>query len=91
MRGALALLLVALPAAAAGAGSGPWAWVLPPGFPPPVVPADNPMSAAKVALGKRLFFDASLSENGGIACASEREHRSHAVRAATGSRAMRPR
>ena len=70
MRGALALLLVALPAAAAGAGSGPWTWVLPPGFPPPVVPADNPMSAAKVALGKRLFFDASLSENGGIACAS---------------------
>ena len=30
----------------------PYAWDLPPGFPPPLVPADNPMSAAKVSLGE---------------------------------------
>lgn len=71
MRGALALilLLAALPTAR-GAGPGAWTWNLPPGFPPPVVPTDNPMSAAKVDLGRRLFFDTALSENGRIACAS---------------------
>jgi cytochrome c peroxidase len=29
-------------------------WKLPPGFPVPHVPADNPMSVAKVALGRHL-------------------------------------
>jgi cytochrome c peroxidase len=33
-------------------------------------PADNPPSAAKVALGKRLFEDAELSSTGTIACRS---------------------
>ena len=47
-----------------------WMVSLPPGFPPPVVPADNPLSAAKVTLGRRLFADAALSESGGVACAS---------------------
>jgi cytochrome c peroxidase len=28
-------------------------WNLPKGFPKPLVPSDNPMSTAKVALGKR--------------------------------------
>jgi len=45
-------------------------WRLPPGFPPPPVPADNPMSAAKVFLGCRLFFDTRLSANGAYSCAS---------------------
>jgi cytochrome c peroxidase len=45
-------------------------WRLPPGFPTPVVPADNPMSLVKVALGKRLFFDTSLSVTGNYSCAS---------------------
>lgn len=31
-------------------------WELPPGFEEPRVPADNPMSAAKVALGRVLRF-----------------------------------
>ncbi|WDI43486.1 cytochrome-c peroxidase [Bremerella sp. P1] len=35
-----------------------------------IVPQDNPMSAAKVELGKRLFFDARLSGNGTVSCAS---------------------
>jgi cytochrome c peroxidase len=43
---------------------------LPPGFPLPAVPADNPVTQQKVDLGRRLFFDAGLSENGGISCAS---------------------
>ena len=45
-------------------------WRLPPGFPVPVVPADNPMSDAKVALGRRLFYDTRLSGNQTYSCAS---------------------
>jgi cytochrome c peroxidase len=45
-------------------------WKLPKGFPRPLVPLDNPMSAAKVALGKELFFDADLSFNQSMSCAS---------------------
>jgi cytochrome c peroxidase len=47
-----------------------WEWRLPPGFPIPRVPADNPMSAAKVDLGRRLFYDVSLSGNRTQACAT---------------------
>jgi cytochrome c peroxidase len=43
---------------------------LPPGMPAPRVPADNPMSARKVELGRRLFYDTRLSVNGAAACAS---------------------
>ena len=45
-------------------------WRLPPGFPPPRVPADNPMSIEKVQLGQRLFFDTRLSINNTYSCAS---------------------
>ena len=45
-------------------------WHLPRGFPTPAVPADNPMSPAKVALGRRLFFDPQLSVTGHHSCAS---------------------
>jgi cytochrome c peroxidase len=48
----------------------PFAWHLPPGVPRPKVPADNPMSEAKVRLGRRLFYDTRLSGNGTFACAS---------------------
>lgn len=71
---------VALAAALSGAAglavselavaSAPYEWKLPAGFPPPQVPPDNPMSQAKVDLGKRLFFDARLSITGRYACAS---------------------
>ncbi len=47
-----------------------YAWNLPPGFPVPVVPADNPMAASKVLLGRYLFYDQRLSHNGTQACAS---------------------
>lgn len=36
----------------------------------PPIPAHNPMSAAKVALGKQLFFDPRLSLDGTVSCAS---------------------
>jgi cytochrome c peroxidase len=48
----------------------PYKWHLPRGFPTPAVPADNVMSAAKVALGRRLFFEPRLSITGQYSCAS---------------------
>jgi cytochrome c peroxidase len=47
-----------------------FAWHLPPGFPQPKVPADNPMSDEKVDLGRHLFYDKRLSGNGTFSCAS---------------------
>ena len=47
-----------------------WLWDLPKGFPVPRVPADNPMTVAKVELGRHLFYDARLSVNGTQSCAS---------------------
>lgn len=41
---------------------------LPAGFPTPFVPANNPMSVEKVALGKQLFFDTRLSGTGEMSC-----------------------
>lgn len=38
--------------------------------PPVVVPADNPSTAAKVALGAQLFFDPRLSADDSISCAT---------------------
>jgi cytochrome c peroxidase len=48
----------------------PFTWQLPPGLPVPRVPPDNPMTAAKIDLGRRLFYDTRLSGNGTFACAS---------------------
>lgn len=48
----------------------PYSWTLPAGFPVPVVPPDNPMSATKVELGRHLFYDTRLSGNGTQSCAS---------------------
>lgn len=71
---ALALALAATVAAVladdAGAGDGGFAWALPEWMPAPPVPDDNPMSAAKVDLGRHLFYDARLSADRTIACAS---------------------
>src|SRR5262249_37568684 len=47
-----------------------WPAALPPGFPPPRVPADNPMSLEKAELGRRLFYDSRLSGNGMQSCSS---------------------
>jgi cytochrome c peroxidase len=40
------------------------------GLPPVPVPADNPMSAEKVELGKMLYFDTRVSKDGTVSCAS---------------------
>jgi cytochrome c peroxidase len=45
-------------------------WNLPKGFPRPAVPADNPMSAAKVELGRYLFYEKRISVNGKESCGS---------------------
>jgi cytochrome c peroxidase len=63
---ALSLLAVSF---AQAEGATDWVWRLPAGLPAPAVPADNPMSLAKVALGRRLFFEPKLSITGGMACA----------------------
>ena len=54
----------------AARGSTEWAWDLPPGVPIPRVPEDNPMSAAKVELGRHLFYDVRLSGNETQSCAT---------------------
>jgi cytochrome c peroxidase len=43
---------------------------LPKGFPRPSIPADNPMTAEKVELGRHLFYDPRLSVNATQSCAS---------------------
>ncbi|MBL9107012.1 MAG: di-heme enzyme [Myxococcales bacterium] len=47
-----------------------YAWDLPAWLPEPHVPADNPMSEEKVALGRALFYDERLSHNETMSCAS---------------------
>ena len=47
-----------------------WQWNKPSWVPDPVVPKDNPMSAAKVELGRHLFYDKRLSSNNSMACAT---------------------
>jgi cytochrome c peroxidase len=73
---ALATLAFVVLLSGCGAGSVPadagsnYDWQLPAGFPIPKVSADNPMTADKVQLGRRLFYDVRLSKNRTQACAS---------------------
>jgi cytochrome c peroxidase len=46
----------------------PWVWDLPAHVPEPVIPADNPITVEKVALGRVLFHDFQLSIDGGRSC-----------------------
>lgn len=55
--------------------AGGFDWQLPPGFPLPIVPEDNPMTADKVELGRHLFYDRRLSGNESMSCASCHEQR----------------
>lgn len=72
---ALGVAVASIAAASAGAGPGR----LPAGVAPPPVPADNPTTPAKVALGRRLFHDADLSIDGTMSCAScHEQHRAFA-------------
>lgn len=67
---AVELLLCAAPGSSAEPTGDAYRWVLPKGFPKPRVPADNPMSAVKVELGRYLFYDQRMSVNGTASCAT---------------------
>jgi cytochrome c peroxidase len=45
-------------------------WNIPTWMPKPVIPKDNPMTTAKVELGRHLFYEKRLSVTGNFACAS---------------------
>ncbi len=62
-----AAVLVALAVAWSPADAGEPAML---GLPAIVHPADNPPTPEKIALGRKLFFDARLSANGTMACAT---------------------
>jgi cytochrome c peroxidase len=61
----LSLVGQAVPPARAASPPAP-----PLGLPPVVWPADNPYSAARVELGRNLFFDPRLSSTGKVSCAT---------------------
>ncbi len=48
----------------------PFDWQIAAGYPLPSVPADNPMTPAKVELGRWLFYDVRLSVNQTMSCSS---------------------
>lgn len=45
-------------------------WNKPAWVPDPIVPRDNPMTPAKVELGRHLFYDKNLSRDRSMACAT---------------------
>lgn len=53
------------------------AWAMKPLPAKPPIPADNPMTPAKIELGKMLFFDPRLSMDGTISCNSCHNVMSH--------------
>lgn len=62
-------MVLAATGAAAAVQPG-WRWpVFPAGVAAPALPADNGMSAVKVALGRRLFYDRALSHDNSMSCA----------------------
>ncbi|MBK8056356.1 MAG: di-heme enzyme [Gemmatimonadetes bacterium] len=70
MRRAAVAMAAIVAVGSAVAQAPPFAWDIPAPFPKPPVPADNAMSAAKVELGRRLFYDRRMSVNGAQSCAS---------------------
>lgn len=59
------------PAAGSQAPQGtPYTIKVPKGLPAVPVPADNPMTEEKVALGRMLYFDKRLSKDGSVSCAT---------------------
>lgn len=76
------LLALALGGCEQGAGStgdaysgDTYQWELPEGFPKPRVPDENSMSAAKVGLGRHLFYDRRISITETQSCADCHEQR----------------
>lgn len=52
------------------AAEGDFTLEIPKGLPKMKIPQDNPLSAAKIVLGKQLFFDGRLSRDNTVSCAS---------------------
>jgi cytochrome c peroxidase len=72
---AVAVLIAAAVSSVLSAARGvrrpePFEWHLPKWAPVPPVPPDNPMTIAKVTLGRYLFYDVRLSGNQTQSCAS---------------------
>ncbi|MDQ7826612.1 MAG: cytochrome c peroxidase [Candidatus Eremiobacteraeota bacterium] len=63
----MVLALVVLIVTAGSISSSPSA---PLGLPPPKYPGENPQSAGKIALGKKLFNDKRFSTTGDVSCAT---------------------
>jgi cytochrome c peroxidase len=66
--GRVAVLLLAI--VAAGCSDDAFVVDVPPDFPALPVPAENTLTAARVSLGERLFYDPQLSRTHEVACAS---------------------
>jgi cytochrome c peroxidase len=64
--GALVFVLAAATAASAGEVTLP----VPEGVLPPIIPAENPLTSEKVALGQKLYFDPRLSKDDSVSCAT---------------------
>jgi len=62
--GFLSVMILARPAGAT------FRWDIPDWIPPPAEPAGNPMTPAKVELGRHLFYDKRLSADQTMACAT---------------------
>jgi cytochrome c peroxidase len=63
-------LLILNPGRLASQAAGEYALPLPTGVIPPLIPDDNPLSASKVNLGEKLYFDARLSADDKVSCAT---------------------
>ncbi len=66
----VAVLLLVVMVAYLASRNRDYEWHLPTDMPAPVVPAENPMNAAKIELGRWLFYDVRLSGNGTMSCAT---------------------
>lgn len=66
----LLLFLIAVILGLAAGVPGAWCGEAPLGLPPVPIPADNPQTPDKIALGDRLFMDKRFSGDGTVACAN---------------------
>ena len=70
LAGLILVAVIAWPVAAQPSAADFFSSRLPRWFPVPKIPVDNPMTDAKVELGRDLFYDPQLSGNGMSSCAS---------------------
>lgn len=69
MKAGMALIFL-LTIAYADAYGGPYTLTIPLGLTEPAIPENNPMTAEKIALGKKLYFDKRLSADDTVACSN---------------------